>query len=108
VDPRRALPLGPRAPSAAKHAALDYARTEGGNGADGELVVGARPSSAVPATSQFWANAVEHLCGAPLVRRTIVVGVHFPAAGPSASLSSSTFFVGRFGPDRYRVWWQFH
>ncbi len=50
---------------------------------------------------------VSHLCGAKAAARTVVVQMLFPRMLPSASLSESVVFVGRFAHG-YRVWFVAH
>jgi len=46
---------------------------------------------------------VRNLCGAKVAARTVVVQMLFPRMLPSASLSESVVFAGRFAHG-YRVW----
>jgi hypothetical protein len=50
---------------------------------------------------------VAHLCGSRVAARTVVVQMLFPRLLPSASLSESVVFVGRFAHG-YRVWFVAH
>lgn len=47
------------------------------------------------------------LCGKRVAARTVVVQMLFPRMLPSASLSESVVFAGRFA-DGYRVWYVAH
>jgi hypothetical protein len=50
---------------------------------------------------------VRALCGTRAASRTVVVQMLFPRMLPSASLSQSVVFVGRFA-HRYKVWYVAH
>jgi hypothetical protein len=50
---------------------------------------------------------VTAMCGSQVAGRTVVVQMLFPAMLPSASLSQSVVFAGRFA-DGYRVWFVAH
>jgi hypothetical protein len=50
---------------------------------------------------------VSALCGKKVSARTVVVQMLFPRMLPSASLSESVVFAGRFA-DGYRVWYVAH
>jgi hypothetical protein len=50
---------------------------------------------------------VSVLCGKKVAARTVVVQMLFPRMLPSASLSESVVFAGRFA-DGYRVWYVAH
>jgi hypothetical protein len=50
---------------------------------------------------------VSNLCGTKIAARTVVVQMLFPRMLPSASLSQSVVFAGRFA-NGYRVWYVAH
>jgi hypothetical protein len=50
---------------------------------------------------------VSSLCGTKIAARTVVVQMLFPRMLPSASLSQSVVFAGRFA-NGYRVWYVAH
>jgi hypothetical protein len=50
---------------------------------------------------------VSSLCGTKVAARTVVVQMLFPRMLPSASLSQSVVFAGRFATG-YRVWYVAH
>lgn len=56
-----------------------------------------------PAFAGARGREVRNLCGKKVAARTVVVQMLFPRMLPSASLSESVVFVGRFAHG-YRVW----
>ena len=52
-------------------------------------------------------SEVSNLCGKKVAARTVVVQMLFPRMLPSASLSESVVFAGRFAHG-YRVWYMAH
>lgn len=100
VCPAGILPLPPAGVQhAADEALLLAAKLHPGLDTRGAEVMAADRSAFAGARGR----EVSNLCSNRVAARTVVVQLLFPRMLPSASLSQSTVFVGRFA-NGYRVW----
>lgn len=102
--PHGILPLPPAGVQRAADRALAWAARldRGVNTRGAEVMAADRSAFAGPRGGE-----VRHLCGTTVAARTVVVQMLFPRMLPSASLSQSVVFVGRFA-NGYRVWYVAH
>jgi hypothetical protein len=112
LDPRRALPLPGDAVAGATKAALAF-ETRGGSKALDRSHRGARAlwAALAPYAPDPRGKEPRLRCGSRVWRRSILVALDFPHAGPSASLSQGLVVVSRFrigARPRYRVWEVLH
>lgn len=98
------LPLPPNGVQrAAGQALAEAAKLYPGLNTSGAEVMAADRSAFAGARG----SEVSNLCGKKVAARTVVVQMLFPRMLPSASLSESVVFAGRFAHG-YRVWYVAH